>query len=155
MKVSKTILLMTLAVLSTSCKGEDDSSTIPGKNESFSVEIDGEDYNPAFVEAYSLALNSVITIDASQMDNTSVTLTIPYEAEAGDTFTVDGAQLFFADYTIGNGDGVDASEGTVTITVHDKNLQKISGTFSFITFPNDAGKSYSFTNGTFDVSYAK
>lgn len=155
MKVLTTILFMTMAILSTSCKGDDDSPTISGNNESFSVEIDGKDYNPEFVEAYPLALNSVIVIDANQMDNTNVSLTFPFDAKAGDTFTADGLQLFFAAYTIGDGDGVDASEGSVTITAHDTNARKISGTFSFITMPNDAGKSVTFTNGTFDVSYAK
>lgn len=151
-------LVLCFVFTTASCSSDDNNDLDNSDDGSFFVKINGIDYIPDDVTAFT-PLGANVTIDASMLDNTQVFVIFPISnlltgeiTQVGDTFTVANAE-FFADYTIGNADGVDATQGSVTITAHNPNEKTISGTFSFTTETDSTGTSYAFTEGTFNLSY--
>ena len=150
MKVLTTILLMTLTVFSSCSKDEDSKDS---SNDSFFVKIDNIDYNPEFINGFIVGLGNNISISGSESNGNNVVIIVPVDAKLGDVYTVEGLD-FVASFDNANGDAIIAKEGSIIITSHDMDTKRISGTFNFVGKQIiDDGKSFSFTQGKFNVAY--
>ncbi len=152
MKVLVTILFISLTVLTTSCKKDDDNNSRQNGNASFTAEINGVDYEAEFVDGFIVALGTNISISGSEANGNNVVVNFPIDASPGDTFTVDGLE-FVGSYDSSNGDATVSSQGSITITEHNPEERTVSGTFSFVSEPFGNGTSYNITNGSFNSSY--
>lgn len=64
------------------------------------------------------------------------------------------ARYFFNPTSSDISDSRDAKDGTLIISENDISQRRLTGTFSFDTFPSkEGGTIYKFTEGKFDVSY--
>jgi hypothetical protein len=154
MKILTTVLFMAFSVFTTSCDEDDRPSTNPSIDNSFYTKIDGEDYNPEFVNGF-VVVSGNITISGSESNGKNVVLNFPISAKSSDTFS--GLE-FIASYDINDEQvGGVSSEGSITITSHNADEKRVSGVFNFIVTPLDTGNTnaYVFTEGAFDVTYSK
>ncbi len=144
---------MVLAIVIASCGDNDNSSPNSVNDNSFYSKINGSDYNPEFVNGFITVQGSTISISGSEANGNNVVINFPISANAGDSYTVEGLQLV-ASYDDSNGDGFISSEGSLTITAHNVEARKVSGTFNFVGEALLAGgTTYTFTEGSFDVTY--
>lgn len=147
------ILTFSLAIIFTSCSGDDDNNSNQNANGSFTAEINGVDYEAEFVNGFIVGLGTNISISGSQANGNNVVVNFPIDAEAGDTFTVSGLE-FVGSYDANNGDATLSSQGSITITAHNPDVRTVSGTFSFVSEPiAGTGTTYDITNGSFSSSY--
>ncbi|WP_344930993.1 DUF6252 family protein [Aquimarina addita] len=152
MKVLIKVVCVAFVFMTMSCGSDDDSSSDSG-SDSFFTKIDGVAYNPEFVNGFITTFGTNIFISGSQANGDNVVINFPISAVAGETFTVEDLQ-FVASFDTSDGRAFLSSEGSVTITTHNTESQRISGTFSFIANPLESnGATFTFTEGTFDVSY--
>ncbi|WP_179009180.1 DUF6252 family protein [Winogradskyella forsetii] len=150
MKLLTTILFLTLSLVQTSC-GNDDTSSNNNSDNFLIVKIEGDEFKASFVNGLIVVRNN-ITISGSDVSGNNVVLNFPLNSATGDTFTIDNG--FMASFDHSNGDAAVSSQGSVTITSHNKDTKRISGTFSFVGSPLEAdGLTYNFTSGTFETAY--
>lgn len=152
MKLVASILFMVFSLFSTSC-GNDDSGKTTEKNNSFSVKMNGVDYNPDFINGFIVGANNTITISGSESNGNNVVLNFPISVEDGDTFSA-GAD-FIASFDSSDDGGCLSQSGTLNITSHNVSAKRVAGNFNFSGSPlNQVGPDCLFTEGSFDVIYS-
>lgn len=157
MKMFKTILLLLCISIMPSCSSDDSNNNNQGGNNSFFTKIDGEDFDADFASGFVTTFNTTITISGSDGNGKEVTLIFPITATAGSTYTIQSLD-FVASYNADENDvSMANSEGSITITSHDTDDKRVSGTFNFVTEPVMVGSSngYTFTEGSFNVNYTE
>ena len=102
-------------------------------------------------EVITVNADGQITIEAKNMDNSFIRLTLPESIEVGSyNLTEQSETDTFAHYGFTNGIVSNAQYGTLFVLEHDSDLNMISGTFTFNTeFPNNVAVE----NGVFEVYY--
>lgn len=129
------------------------SNTVTGPaNNVFTVDINGEAFDPAAVNG--IILNSNLNIVAANTQATeSVSLIVPEDIEAG-TYTIGGILSDYSGmYVFGSNQSAISTTGTVTITTHDTQAKFIEGTFNYTASEFLGTTSFELTNGNFAVSY--
>lgn len=151
MKLVTTILFVVLTQVFSSCSRHNASSS-SNNNDIFTVNIDGVEFKPSSVTGLVVVQDN-ITISGSDNIGNNVVINFPISAKAGDTFTAENLQ-FVASFDQSNGDATLSNTGSVTITSHDTDAKKVSGTFNFVGKPLETGSTaYTFTEGVFEANY--
>jgi hypothetical protein len=125
------------------------TSTPPG---SMSAKIDGVDFDASVVVAQHM--QGLIMVNGQALNGSKIIV-----LSFGDDITVGTHSIesigsdIYATYTASLSSFV-SSEGTLTITKHDKSAKRVEGTFSFEAEPFiQEGETHVITAGTFAVSY--
>jgi len=118
-----------------------DGGTTPTSDGTLSADINGDAFSPSNVSAVDTGNSIIIT---GTTTDTTIYLRVPGDVEPG-TYNLPMAG-FEATYSV-NGQGTDASSGTITISSHNVIGGTIAGTFSFQAGAN------TITSGEFDVTY--
>lgn len=164
MKVLKTILLVAITVLSSSCSKDDDSNNNPDPvTKPFFVKLNGDEFVSAqtismLLDNSALGLENTFNIQATNAQGIDIIIGFSADVETGDTLkagflSTNGTDVFVPIYDTNNG-GFFATSGTLNIVSHDRTERQISGRFSFSgSDPDDSTKTLNFTEGEFIISY--
>jgi hypothetical protein len=129
--------------------------TVDSSN-SFAATVDGTAFNQESINATLTELpgsSPIIGIVATKSSLETIAITLEANITPGD-YEFTGTSLPMAQYNLSL-TNANLGEGTFTITTHDTENRRITGTFSFIASPvlGDPEASFEITEGRFDVSY--
>ncbi|QLG44930.1 hypothetical protein [Costertonia aggregata] len=159
----ETMIIVTLAFILTSCKNNNDNGGTNDLESYLTAKIDGVNFSPQFSGGVRTNIAAdTITISGNNNDGEQITLLVPANAPFG-THILGALSGTLSTYTAAydvndNADdgGELAASGSITITAHDVNGQKINGTFNFVTGPTPSttiADVFTITEGAFDISY--
>ena len=159
----KTVFYVFCSLLIFSSCAVNNTNKVKPEN-ALSFKLDGQEYAPTpIADIQNISDIPFIRIYGEFGNNEALFITVREDVAVGAHsidisnelgVTQSQARYFFNPTSSDISDSRDAKEGTLIISENDINQRRLTGTFSFDTFPKEEGGTiYKFTEGKFDVSY--
>ena len=124
---------------------------------SLTCDVDGEPHVTNTFIATSQSFTNMIIITSASADESTVSLSLPSDVEAGTTLDLGTlTQDYLANYLSADGTAYQAVEGSITITSHDTENNTIQGTFEYGAAQGLLNPAeIQITNGAFEATYTE
>jgi hypothetical protein len=134
----------------------------PNEDNSFYAKVDGEEFVENSVNGALTTLSdySSIAITAVKNNLETIGITIPLSLSTPGTYTNFSAipvqDVIVGQYNLSSTEFYSSQSGSITITLHDTDANRIEGTFNFVAVPYPSGGTgYEITEGSFGVTYTE